>query len=248
MLFSTKPERLLIGTYHKTGTVWMQRVFLNLADALGIRYTGSHLGSDPIKPQAGFYLDEHSVFPASLLAARHRAFRMIRDPRDVVISGAHYHAKSHETWLHQPHEDFGGKTYQQAINSFDSQTDRYVFEMQHVAAETVEQMLQGATALPDFLTVRYETWMTDPTMADFTSTMKQLGFRRKALDQAKETFFQFSLFGESKHVDAHTRSGKVEQWRSVYTRAMADTFLDLHGDALITLGYEKNHDWVLGLT
>lgn len=247
MLFSTKPERLLIGTYHKTGTVWMQRVFLNLADALGVRFTGTHLGSDFIEPQSGFYLDEHSVFPPSLLACPHSGFRMIRDPRDVVISGAHYHAKSHESWLHQPRDDADGMTYQQTINSFDNQTDRYLFEMRHVAAHTIEQMVEGYSALLGFLTVRYEDWMTDPSMADFTATMKQLGFKRKALAQAKETFFQFSLFGESRHLDAHTRSGKTRQWQSIYTRKMGNAFLELHGDALITLGYEKNHDWVLGL-
>ena len=238
---------LLIGTYHKTGTVWMQRVFLNLAKILETEFYGSHLGTDQIEPKAGFYLDDHSRFPQSLLDSDHSGFRMIRDPRDVVISGAHYHLKSHESWLHSPRDDMNGMSYQQAINACETPVAQYLFEMRNVAFHTCQQMLQDFDHLPDFSTVRYETWMTDPDMADFEATMQKLGFTGEKLAVAKDTFFQFSLFGERKHVDQHTRSGKVEQWRKIYTREMGKAFLELYGDALIRLGYEQNHDWVHAL-
>lgn len=242
-----RKDVLLIGTYHKTGTVWMQRVFLNLAKALETGFQGSHLGHDPIDPAPGFYLDDHSQFPQSLLDTDYGGFRMVRDPRDVVISGAHYHVKSHESWLHSPRDDKDGKSYQQAINACETQVEKYLFEMKNVALHTCQQMLADYERLPDFTTVRYETWMTDTAMSDFEATMRGLGFSGLELQQAKDTFFQFSLFGERKHVDQHTRSGKVQQWRNIYTRQMGEAFLEHYGDALITLGYEKNHDWVARL-
>lgn len=238
---------LLIGTYHKTGTVWMQRVFLNLAKVLETDFHGSHLGTDPIAPKPGFYLDDHSQFPQSLLEADHAGFRMIRDPRDVVISGAHYHVKSHESWLHTPRDDKNGMTYQQAINACETPVEQYLFEMENVAFHTCKQMLADFERLPNFATVRYETWMTDADMQDFEATMRRLGFTGDELAAAKDTFFKFSLFGERKHVDKHTRSGKVAQWRGVYTRAMGERFLELYGDALMRLGYEENDDWVQSL-
>lgn len=240
-------EILLIGTYHKTGTVWMQRVFNNLAKTLGTNFRDSDFGPELTNPVPGYYLQDHSQFPQSLFKANHSGFRMIRDPRDVVISGTHYHLKSHESWLHEPRADMDGMSYQQALNACATPVDQYLFEMKNVAYQTCQQMVADFDRLPEFATVRYETWITDPDMKDFEATMQRLGFSGADLAAAKDVFFKFSLFGERKHVDQHTRSGKVHQWRNVYTREMADSFIALYGDALIQLGYEENHDWVTAL-
>jgi hypothetical protein len=45
---------------------------------------------------------------------------VIRDPRDVIVSGANYHCKADEPWLHIPEKRFGGLTYHQKINSLTS--------------------------------------------------------------------------------------------------------------------------------
>lgn len=238
---------VLIGTYHKTGTVWMQRVFLNLAAEMGVSFTGSHLEPAIDNPEPGFYLDDHSRFPEGLLSVPHAGFRMIRDPRDVVISGAHYHMKSHEAWLHRPLDGFDGLTYQQAILAEPDAAARYIFEARQEANATTLDMVRDCERLSGFKTVRYEDWIADETMADFAATMSEIGLSPEECDQAKKSFYEWSLFGKGKDVDTHARSGKVAQWRTVFTRPVAEAFLEVHGDALITLGYEKNHDWVLSL-
>lgn len=242
-----KHDILLIGTYHKTGTVWMERVFTIMAPKFGLPFVGNHLGLDPCPAKPGFYLDEHSCFPETLLKADHIGFRMIRDPRDIIISGAHYHAISDESWLHKPKEALGGRTYQQAILDESDQLAQYLFELQNVALETTRQMIEGYIMLPHFETVRYENWMNDTSLMDFSRVMGKLGLTASETETARQVFYDYSLFGERQGIDQHTRSGKVAQWRDTYTRPLGEKFIEIYGDALVTLGYEKNHDWVLGL-
>lgn len=242
-----KHDILLIGTYHKTGTVWMQRVFQSFCDRRGIAFTGTDLGEEPLDPVSGVYLDDHSEFPESLLSAPHIGFRIIRDPRDVVISGAHYHMRSSEDWLHKARNDEKAHTYQQAINAQETQEEKFLFEMHNAAHHTCTQMVRDVDLLKDFKTVRYETWMTDPNMANFVFLLRELEFDPYEIEAAKRAFFQYSLFGKGGGIDGHARSGKVEQWRTVFTRQLGEAFLELNGDALIKLGYEENHDWVLSL-
>ena len=242
-----RQDILLIGTYHKTGTVWMQRVFQAFGERRGIPFTGTDLGDKHIDPAPGIYLDDHCEFPASLLSAPHAGFRIIRDPRDVVISGAHYHTRASESWLHEPRSDEGGRTYQQAINAQETQEERFLFEMHNAAHHTCSQMVRDVDLLPHFVTVRYEAWMTDPIMANFVFVLRELRFDPYEIEAAKKACFEFSLFGKGGGIDNHARSGKTEQWRTAFTRQLGEAFLELNGDALIKLGYEQNHDWVLTL-
>lgn len=242
-----KHDVLLIGTYHKTGTVWMQRAFEPVAEALGLRYAGTHLDAGATVFPAGIYHDDHARFSDAILATDHAGFRMVRDPRDVVISGAHYHVKSHEPWLHMPREGLDGRTYQQAILSLPSWPERYDFEMRHTAKKTTRKMVNDFVRVPYFLLVRYETWMTDASLADFTAILSALGFSTREVETAAAIFQRVSLFGGREGADDHVRSGRVAQWRQVFTKALAEQFLEIYDDALIRLGYEENHDWVLAL-
>ena len=180
---------LLIGTYHKTGTVWMEQVFMHLCRRLAIAFTGTNLRREPIEPTPGIYLDDHSAFPESLLNAAHVGFRMIRDPRDVIISGAHYHARANEAWLHEIRTDGSGKSYQQILCGFDNLTDKLLFEMNNTAKATCREMVADKRRLADFLTVHYETWMTDTSMEHFAATLGKLGFQASEIQIAQQTFF-----------------------------------------------------------
>ena len=53
-----------------------------------------------------------------------------------------------------------------------------------------------------------------------------------------------SLFSGNLTPSLHRRSGKAGQWERYFTPAHKTRFLELFGDALITLDYEENHDWV----
>lgn len=240
-------ETLLVGTYHKTGTVWLQRVFMDAAERLALPFAESHNAPKEGHQYSGIVMDGHCRFSESMLGGDNAGFRMIRDPRDVVISGAHYHMKSEESWLHEPLPALGGQTYQQAILAEPDTAARYIFEARQVANATTRDMVRDCKRLSGFVTVRYEDWIADETMAGFASVMGQMGLSAEECYIAKQAFHRWSLFGRGNNVDAHARSGKAAQWRTIFTRQIAEAFLEVHGDALITLGYEANHDWVLAL-
>ena len=170
---------VLAGTYHKTGTLWIHRVMRGTARALGIDYhmnfyQNNRLDTKPPAPSILF--DDHALFPEQLAAYEVVGFRMIRDPRDVVISGAHYHLRSDEEWLHCPEDHLGGQSYSQAINASGGGQAQYCFEMQHTAADTIKQMTEPSEFVSTFQTVRYEDLMVDTDFSRFKALVKALGF------------------------------------------------------------------------
>lgn len=239
---------IFVGTYHKTGTVWIHRVMRDVAKGLGTGYfrnnlrDGNHEGH---VYEPGIYFDDHTYFPAEISEVPPIGFRMIRDPRDVVISGAHYHTRSEEGWLHMEREDLNGKTYQQAINAFEDVQDRYLFEMQRVGNHTINCMAQPNSFVEKLQPVRYEDLMTDSDFSVFTALMQSLGLRRGELKKAEKAFRKHSLVGDAKSTGKHgTSNGQLARWKTAFSRETARAFAERHGDALIRLGYEQDHSWV----
>jgi len=242
-----------IGTYHKTGTVWMSRVFRDVADAIDAEFVDlRETGGPTTRPDKNtLYLDDHSQFPSTFLRHRVRGIRIVRDPRDVVISGAHYHAKSAERWLHVGRPFFDGKTYAEMITSFDAMADRYLFEMDNVAADTISNMVdaKGDAAQRTFLeknfrTMKYEKLIDDRQLREFRKVCRHL---RLPFKKAAPAFIAHSLFANKDAVSGHGRSGKKQQWKSVFDQKLGRAFADRHQRALEVLGYEKDDSWVEGL-
>jgi len=238
----------LIGTYHKAGTVWMRDLFRRYAKKADFPYWDVQRGELADNIERGIYFQQHMAFDGSYFQHSFRGLRMIRDPRDIIISGAHYHAKSTEGWLHQPRDDMGGGTYQQRITALDQVADRYRFEMQHVGRETIMSMCQGGLSgemreMLDrrFLSIRYEDLIMDYSGKAFLPAIKWLGLHRKTAIKA----YQFvHIDNPEKGDNAHIRSGRVAQWRDKFDRKLAQEFADQFQGVLEELDYEPNSDWV----
>jgi len=248
-----EPPIRCVGTYHKTGTVWMSRVFSEIAETIGGTFVDLRDVQDTsFEPDHGtIYLEDHTAFPEPFLTKKVRGIRIIRDPRDVVISGAHYHGKSSEPWLHHGQAEFGGKTYADMIKSFDAMEDRYRFEMDNVAADTIACMTtsRGNKALQrflkkNFLTVKYENLIDDVELKEFRKICRRL---KLPIKNAAPAFLNHSLFNNKDAVTGHGRSGKKQQWKSVFNQELGREFAEKHQRSLEILGYEKDDSWVEGL-
>lgn len=241
-----------IGTYHKTGTVWMQRVFRDVAAAIGSDFVDLREADAAAVPQKNtIYLEDHAQFPAAFLTRKVRGFRIVRDPRDVVISGAHYHAKSKEAWLHEPKPFFDGKTYAEMINGFDAMADRYLFEMENVAADTIAGMtdakgdkVQMQFLEQNFLTVKYEKLVEDEALVEFKKICRHL---KLPIRKSAPAFLAHSLFANKDAVGRHGRSGKKQQWKTVFDQKLGRAFADRHQRSLEILGYETDDSWIESL-
>ena len=91
---------ILVGTHHKSGTVWMKRIFATVAADFGLKF---YIGSQAeCPPDAKIFMEPHSRFDFDVLERDYRGLHMVRDPRDMIVSACFYHLTSTEPWLHVP--------------------------------------------------------------------------------------------------------------------------------------------------
>lgn len=227
-----------VGTFHKTGTIMMHRVLTQLCATMNWRFWSY---SHAPEPQDGWEIafEDHArfVYPGALVRQDFRAAIIVRDPRDVVISGAHYHVWSEEPWLHKPRPGLGGRTYQEAIGALESERERLVFEMKHCALNTVSQMLHVPWDHPHIARVRYEDLVGPDAESHYRALFVHLGVPDDVMDSALDVARRNFLSSKRTQSDRHVRSGRPEEWREVYDADLTATFRAILGDAPEQLGY-----------
>ena len=119
------PHRILVGTHHKSGSVWMMNIFKAICAEYSLIYCSGEQKELP--SQFDVFFQDHSEFELNRLGSPCRGVHLIRDPRDIIISGAFFHQHSTETWLHVPLPYLNGQTYQQALNRCETLKDERWF-------------------------------------------------------------------------------------------------------------------------
>ena len=92
-----KRPQILIFSYHKTGTTLFDRVMRKLAERFGLSVTVQYGMAHHIDSHADIVLLPHSL-SGFALARPYRGVRVIRDPRDIWVSGYLYHCRTNEGW------------------------------------------------------------------------------------------------------------------------------------------------------
>lgn len=247
-----------IGTHHKTGTIWMRKVFRQVASDLNIPtmqvYRAKRLADLPATGPA-VILNWHTSFPPELVARRDTRFiHIIRDPRDVLLSGMRYHRTAglgNEKFLREKRDEWGGLNYQDYLNALPDDLARLEFEMRHKHHDTVQEMLGWSYDNPHSAELKYEDLIADTDCALFRKTLTDLGVQGLDVDDVVDIYWKNSLFGgladESNRADIvakHIKSGAAAQWVSKFPRELAETYAAEYGAALKTLGYAKDDSWV----
>lgn len=236
-------NRILIGTHHKTGTVWMGSIFSTISRWLSLTYCKSGLQKYDLPKEFHIFLNNHSKFNFDSFRFPFRGLHIVRDPRDVIVSACFYHQKAKEEWLHEPKEKFNGLTYQQKINSYNTLGDRFLFEMEHSAGGNIRNMLEWDYTRRDFMEIKYENLIQDVDLKLFHEIFLFLGFPGSAIPVLLTIAYNKSLFSNQLKKNDHIRSGKIQQWKQYFNKIHKERFLELFGDGLIQLGYEQNNNW-----
>jgi len=235
------PPVMLVGTHHKTGTVWMRSLFEAVAEACN---QGFYAGTQAAYPAGiGVFFQPHSAFDLPTFPYPYRGLHLIRDPRDVVISAARYHPTANEAWLDYPKPWLGAKTYRQSLIAMSSAEERIRFEMAHVGGRVIQAMAGFDSGNPDFLTIKYEDLVEDVDLVLFRRIFTFLGYPELQLDQLCQIAREKSLFSGLVNRPDHIRSGVPAQWQKVFSRELSREFHACFGSALIRLGYEPNAEW-----
>ncbi len=248
------PRLMCIATHHKGGTVWIKSIIRALSRSLSIPWFGiwsdRHMGKVP-KAGRAFLCNWHGVFPQSLWDSEDTAFlHVIRDPRDVLLSGCRYHLTAGpkgEKFLHQPRSDLEGRTYQEHLNGLATYAEQLLFEMANKHAETLAEMLRWPWGHPRSTELRYETLMDDVDGAGFAAALGELGLHRDEARVGARIFWDKSLQGGLSKREArpgHVTSGAPRRWMHELPREIGEIYAERHGDALIALGYETDNTWI----
>lgn len=237
------PNKILVGTHHKTGTAWMMNIFRRISYFHSLVYFQGK--QEEIPDEYDIFFQDHSYFDFEALSEPYRGAHLIRDPRDVIISGCFYHQKSGENWLHLSRSDLGGMTYQEKINSYSDVDDQIMFEMEHAGKRTIEEMVDWNYSNPNIFELKYEDLIRDKELSLFHDLFIFLRFPGEAIPGLLEIAYRNSLFSGNLERSSHIRSGKTGQWKDFFTEDHKTRFLDLFPDTLIELGYEKDHTWAV---
>lgn len=249
---------ICIGTHHKTGTIWMRKVWRAIHREQDIPFMQCYRPKR-LKdlPETGpqIVVNWHSTFPKQLLAMEEARFiHIIRDPRDVLLSGMRYHRVAplgNEKFLREEREEWGGKNYQDHLNSLPDDHTRLMFEMEHKHRDTVEEMLSWDYDNPRVAEVKYEDLIEDRDCSQFRGILQGFAIEGLDIDRAVQTYWDHSLFGGLAKEDdrddrqnLHVNSGAKAQWVEKLPREIAEPYAERFGDALKTLGYAEDDSWV----
>lgn len=248
-----------VATHHKGGTVWIKRVIRTLAREMGVPWIGiwsdRQLSKIPAQGRA-FLCNWAGWFPKALwdhddFAALH----VIRDPRDVLLSGCAYHQVAGvkgERFLHQPRADLDGRTYQDHLRALPDPEEKLLFEMHNKHAETLAEMRAWPYGDARVAELRYEDLMQDTDTALFDSALAQLGLSDKDRAAGRKAFWDNSLFGglakpeqRAGRLATHVASGgRLQRWQRELPRRVGRAYDRRFGDDLRALGYEQDASWV----
>lgn len=232
---------ILLGSYHKSGTVWLKNWFdewakqtsRNLVNVKNERKVWKELSNTNLKNFIIF--QNHTQFPR--INGKALGIRIIRDPRDIILSGARYHKVSTEAWLHKRRLKYGLKTYCEKINTFQSFEETIDFEMRNAGKHTIDEMISFDT--PGFLTVKYEDLFRDFNKHEIVGKISEHLLLKKNDTIALIEAFQRTHFLYSKKRNEHIFNAYPEQWKSDFTDELSIRFEQKFPNVLETLGYKQ---------
>lgn len=245
--FLNEKKLIYHAAHHKMGTVWLMRVLESVANKFGLKMTKSNSRRELAADDTDILFANHSQFePDSMenLVGSH----MIRDLRDVVVSGYHYHLWTNESWAREASDQFGGKSYQEMLQSEDKESG-LAHEIRRLAS-TFDIRILRKWDFSDarICELRYEDLWADETK-EFHRLFQHYGFHEVAISKCLNIVQQQSFKIVSKSVRAtqqqkmHLRSGMPGQWKSELTYNHCELVKAELGDLIIKLGYASNNDW-----
>lgn len=261
--------------YHKVGTVLLAKVFRNLCAENGWTFERIFGKCEQIPRNSDVVLFTHSLIDLDLLDKPYVGVHLIRDPRDVIVSGYLYHKRCKEEWCfnsnfdlsvpilyprvpysqeHRPEawkteylKSLRGKSYQQTLNDL-TESEGLLFEMNHYGAWTIESMLDWNYENQNVEEIRFEELMNDFDQT-FRRMFEYCGFSAVQVEQGLQIAAREDLNrlnDDELERNTHISSRQTTKWHKYFTAVHQEAFKERFGDALVRLGYKTEQDWISG--
>ncbi len=263
-------RQILVFTYHKTGTVLAEQLMRAVGERFGLSVALHYGLVEEIDSTPDIVLLAHSLVGADFASRRFRAVRIVRDPRDIWVSGYLYHRRCPEGWcvntdfdpsppIAYPRVDYsfqhypeswkgaylawlGGKSYQRNLLERD-QAAGLAFELAGYTGCTLSAMRGWRLTTDDVLDVQLEA-----VTRDFDGVLRaiflHLGFNEAECEQAIALAAPHDIARMSDDVVArnpHIHSRTLSKWRDFLSAAQLGEFERRYGDLIVNLGYRLSN-------
>jgi hypothetical protein len=228
---------MFVATHHKSMTTYFSAVLKLLGMGLGIPYEIIHL-EEPAE-ETRLFLSAHGKMDLAHLRP-YRGVHIVRDPRDMIVSGYHYHKWTAEDWVHRP--DDTGRSYQQKLLAA-NQEDGLFMEINHFIFFYRDLLEQWNMDDPDLFEVSYESLMGPERNQLYNQIFTHLGFEGEEHAFAIRLMHLFEAKNrKSKKAgevaqESHVRSGKSGQWKDILTTDHIQYIEEELGPVLRKFGY-----------
>ncbi len=229
--------------YHKVGTVWFARVLREVAATYGMSFAmGNDYGSIhrfETEQGADVFMDIGSHVNLALLLD-YVGSHMIRDPRDMVVSGYFYHLWTDEQWANLPMAEYRGRSYREYLNSL-SEEEGLLAEIRRVSF-WVPHMVKWDYSNPRIFEIRYEDIRKNEDET-FHGMFRHYGFTDGAVTECCRIAKKYTFERLSEGTGSHLRSGRIGEWRERFQQSHKDLFKRCYPGAVVKLGYEPDDGW-----
>lgn len=241
-----KDRRRVLAGQHKAMTTYFTAVFRILSLSYNMRYVNIDRGVEKLN-DADFILHYTSDFGENLNAISNcQVVKIVRDPRDLIISSYHYHLWTKEEWANTRWD--GNPSLVEKLQSM-SREDGISDEIRRVGVADAPNLRLFLEKRPNIIVVKYEDLLGPKRDALYEKIFRHWEFEGSALKHAVATMrlLEFESrtgrrVGQFKK-GSHLRAGKSGGWRSEMTDAQIAEIKNSMNDLILGFGYETDSDW-----
>ncbi|MEM9706500.1 MAG: hypothetical protein AAF850_10545, partial [Pseudomonadota bacterium] len=250
ILYPDSPNCVVFFGHHKCGSRFFRnQIFKQIADIKGARLRKYEVASPPFKYSISEDLDicnmdfdrlgvegpdvvlfsnagERSLAKVRDNASEWLGVRVLRDPRQVLVSNYFHHKGDH-----QDVNEEAGWIWEQLVQDKPilrdlPEEEGLLYELDNISKDIIENQLLANFDDPAVLTIKLEDFSANPTqgLSDLAVFLKTPAIA--GIDMAR--------------TGANPDSGK---WQNHFTSRLRRQFKERYGEALIDLGYADDMDW-----
>ena len=243
----------------------MFNVFFKLCREFGWRFEPA-LGMAEQLPDADVVVLRHGLIPATLGLEQAAAVHLVRDPRDISVSGYEFHLVTTEAWCtnedfdrtrpisfprvpySQQHRDeswksdyldsLGGRSYQQNLRDL-PRAEGLHFEIARYGGWTAEQMANFRQQRPEVPMLKFEALMSDFD-GRFEWLFSALGLAPALMARAMTIARSEDLGRRSPprlRANPHTTGGASSRWEEALDSSHQAAIEERFGESITRLEY-----------